>query len=65
MTPSGNTTRLKALMAKHRLSAPDVAKILKRSAHTVAEWRCSNANNIPDHLLELLELRLASRGVNA
>ena len=65
MPPSSNTVKLKALMSKHNLRAPDVAKILKRSDQTVREWRCSNANDIPDSLLELLELRLASSGVTA
>ncbi len=59
MPPSCNTQKLKDLMQKHNVKAPRVAAILGRSAHTVREWRCCNKNNIPDQLLELLELKLA------
>lgn len=60
MPPSCNTQKLKDLMQQHKLNAPQVAAILGRSAHTVREWRCSNANNIPDQLLELLHLKLGA-----
>lgn len=61
MPPSCNTQKLKDLMRTHKLKAPQVAALLGRSAHTVREWRCCNANNIPDQLLELLQLKLGSR----
>lgn len=62
MVTLDNTQRLKELMAKHGLSASDVAAMLNRSVQSVYEWRCVNDRNIPDHLLDLLELRLAQAG---
>ena len=59
--PSANTAQLKALMAKYRLNADDVAELLDRKPHTVREWRCANANDIPNSLLELLTMKLAAR----
>lgn len=61
MPPSCNTEKLKDLMRTHRLKSPDVAALLGRSAHTVRVWRCCNNNNIPDNLLELLELKISLR----
>lgn len=59
MSPSVNTDRLKQLMHEHRLTAPAVALLIGRSAHTVRVWRCSNDTIIPDNMLELLELKIA------
>lgn len=59
MSTSSNTERLKKLMSDHRLKAPDVAKLIGRSAHTVRVWRCVNDNVIPDAMLEFLELKIA------
>jgi hypothetical protein len=54
------TKRLRDLMAKHKLTSSKVGKILNRSAHTVSVWKCAwDGRAIPDHALELLEIRLA------
>lgn len=65
MPPSCNTEKLKKIMQQHHLSAPVVAEMLGRSAHTVRVWRCCNKNIIPDQLLELLQLKLAQREAEA
>ena len=56
-----NTARLRQLMAEHKLSCPDVAKLLGRAHQTVLIWCSVNPQNIPDSMLELLELKLAMR----
>lgn len=49
-------------MERHKLSAPDVAKIMRRKANTVRIWRMANSHRvISDDTLELLEIRLAQR----
>jgi transcriptional regulator with XRE-family HTH domain len=58
MSGPTNTQRLRELMTEHSLSPEAVAKLLGRSAQTVREWRCANANNISDNNLELLEFKL-------
>lgn len=58
MTPHPNTTRLKDLMARHRVSIKEVAQLLGRSSKTVRMWRSKTEPSIPDTLLELLELKL-------
>lgn len=52
-------TKLQALMHANGLTDEKVATITKRSVATVRIWRCKNpARNIPDHLLQLLELKV-------
>lgn len=53
-----NTARLKELMASHRLSLQDVARLTGRSYGSVLRWRCKSGHPIPSHLLELLELKV-------
>lgn len=58
-----NTERLRDLMKTHGLSIEQVAELLKRSHQTVRTWRSINPQSIPDHMLELLETKLAQREV--
>lgn len=53
-----NCTRLRVLMAKHRLTAEKVAEMLNREAGTVYQWR-RGYRVMPDELLDLLECKLA------
>lgn len=48
-------------MEAHDLSVQDVATLLGRAHHTCKVWRTRNVQDIPDHLLELLELKLLAR----
>lgn len=64
MHPSPNREKLLRLMAEHSLSVADVTKMLSRSAQTVNEWRCVNANNISDNNLELLEFKISKRAAS-
>lgn len=57
-----NTTRLHRLMTQHRVTPREVAALLNRSYQTVLTWRSTNDQNIPDSMLELLELKLSQRG---
>lgn len=58
-----NTKKLHELMQQHKLSAPDVARMLDRTPQTVREWRVKNtARPIPAPMLELLTLKLRARG---
>lgn len=58
-----NTDKLRALMAEHKLSAAQVAVILKRTPATVRVWRCKHpGRKIPDQALRLLELELSKAG---
>lgn len=57
MSPERNTQRLLDLMSENRLSIADVARLTGRSVQTVKIWRCSNAQTIPSHTLDLLETR--------
>lgn len=59
--PETNTTRLRQLMAEHKLKAKDVAAILDRTPKTVRMWRCCTGPAIPDSLLKLLEHELRAR----
>lgn len=56
------TEELHELMRQHRLSADDVARLLHRSPFTVRAWRCEGPTaarqTIPEHMLDLLKLRL-------
>jgi len=57
------TKRLRDLMAKHSMTAADVAELLDRSPQTVRVWRCRyDARVIPADALRVLELTLATRG---
>lgn len=60
-----NTQRLCQLMAEYSVSPREVAEMLNRSYQTVLIWRSVNAQNIPDSLLELLELKLLHRDTGA
>lgn len=59
------TTRLRAIMARHHLTARDVAELIDRETATVKIWRVGKTRIIPAHTLEVLEARLAVRGVAA
>lgn len=55
------TKKLHQLMAKHKLTPDDVAKILGRSATTVRIWRVNGGERvIPEDALFRLETKLAS-----
>jgi len=56
-TPT-NTQSLSQLMADYQLSPLDVARLLNRSYQTVLIWRSVSPQDIPDTLLELLDLKL-------
>ncbi len=56
-----NRIKLRVLMAKHDVSSREVAQILGRSQVTVQAWTCRNDKDIPDHSLEVLEMRLKSK----
>lgn len=60
------TKKLHELMQRHGLSVDDVAGILGREPSTVKVWRVKNTPRpIPSDALELLQLKLAARGVAA
>lgn len=62
-TMNERTAKLRALMAKHKLQAADVAEILDRTPQTVRVWRCDyEARTIPADALRVLEMTLAQRG---
>lgn len=53
-----NTKKLHQLMQRHKLSAPDVARMLGRKPNTVRVWRVKETTRpIPDDALALLELK--------
>lgn len=57
-----NTEKLRRLMARHKLTAPAVAKMLGRKPNTVRVWRVRETERpIPDDTLQLLTLLLAQR----
>lgn len=58
MTTVTNNMILRRLMQKHRLSCKAVAELLGRSPKTIRNFRCANGPQIPNTLLELLELKL-------
>lgn len=54
--------RLRELMTQHKLTARQVGEMLNRSRQTVLCWRSKwEAREIPEHSLELLEIKLAGR----
>lgn len=55
---SKNCTRLRVLMAQHRLTAEQVGEMVNREPGTVYQWR-RGYRDMPDELLELLERKLA------
>lgn len=58
------TKRLKALMKAHDLTVEQVAAMTDRSATTVKIWKCKHpARVIPDHLLQLLELKVSKKRI--
>lgn len=61
MQYSSNTLKLRKLMADYHLSCAEVGQLLDRAGQTVRAWRSINDQDIPDHLLELLELKLSQR----
>ncbi len=62
MQKPDNTQRLCKVMADYSVSPREVAEMLNRSYQTVLIWRSVNDQNIPDSMLELLELKLSLRG---
>lgn len=60
-----NTKKLHDLMKRHRLTAPEVARLLGREANTVRVWRVvDTVRPIPDDTLKLLELLLGNQRRN-
>lgn len=57
------TTKLLELMKSNELSCTDVALLVGRRPSTVRVWMVETGNNpqIPDAVLELLELKLAQQ----
>lgn len=58
---NNRTKRLRQIMAKHKLTANQVAGILGRTQQTVRMWRVGTPRTIPEHALELLEFKLGER----
>jgi hypothetical protein len=55
------TDTLRNIMTQHKLSAPEVGKLLRRSAQTVRSWTCANTQRtIPEHMLELLKRKVGA-----
>lgn len=60
MTKDERTAQLREIMAAHKLNAPAIGKLLKRSPQTVRSWTCSYVQRaIPAHMLDLLQTKLA------
>lgn len=58
-----NTTKLKALMDAHQMTAREVSWLLDCEPNTVRVWRTASGKKvIPTLKLELLELKLQQRG---
>lgn len=53
------TEELRTLMTENNLSIKGVAKLLDRQPMTVRIWRCESGKVIPQHMLDLLKLKLA------
>ena len=53
-----NRERLRELMAHHDLTKKQVSTMLNRSSSTIETYCSRSGVDIPDHLLELLELKL-------
>lgn len=57
-----NTKKLRELMKRHALSAPDVASLLGRKPNTVRVWRVTETTRpIPSETLELLRYKLGAQ----
>jgi len=52
-----NTKRLRELM--NGMTCKQVGDLIGRSEMTVRIWRCGTGRKIPDHMLALLEFKLA------
>lgn len=61
MLKPNNRQRLCQLMEDYSITPKEVAEMLNRSYRTVLIWRSKYRQDIPDHLLELLELKLDGR----
>lgn len=59
------TLKLRQLMARHGIKAPEAAAIIGCQPHTVRVWRCRNGQTIPAATLRLLELELEVRAREA
>lgn len=57
--------KLKQIMKTHNLRIRDVAKILNRRPQSVRVWLSVAPAEIPEHCLELLELKVAAMQGNA
>lgn len=55
-----NRIRLNEIMREHDLNATQVAALIGTSAVMVRQYRCG-LYRMPDHRLELLELKLPAR----
>ncbi|QGH44977.1 hypothetical protein [Bacteriophage Phobos] len=53
--------KLMHLQEVHNLSNTEVGEMLDRTEKTVRIWRCVGGADIPTHMLELLEVRIAKR----
>lgn len=53
------TKELHQLMERHQLNAEAVAQLLGRAATTVSMWRVGTPRAIPQHMLDLLKMKLA------
>ncbi|ASD51945.1 transcriptional repressor [Pseudomonas phage PspYZU01] len=59
--PMTRREKLMHLQEVHDLSNTEVGELLDRTEKTVRIWRCVGGADIPTHMLELLEVRLAKR----
>lgn len=55
-----NRVKLDTIMRDHDLTASQVAKLVGASSVMVRQWRCG-LYRMPDHRLQLLELKLVNR----
>lgn len=53
-----NRPALIRLMEAHGLTVQGVAQALGRGTSAVYQWRSTSGEDMPDHLLELLELKI-------
>lgn len=53
-----NRAELIKLMDAHKLKAEDVAKAVGRTEWSVRQWRSNSGQDIPAHMLELLQLKI-------
>lgn len=61
MKEKPNRMKLRLIMTEHDLIAEDVAVMLGRTLSTVQTWMSKAGADMPNHLLELLEYKLADR----